>query len=93
MFACINLIQTVGQFYQAEEEHLSNPSPPLNLTITNYLSQYCYDATWAFAFTLNKTIAGLPIAVDACMHAYKHVVGTYIYFPKYKAVIRLCIRM
>jgi gamma-aminobutyric acid type B receptor len=50
---------TNGEFYEAEKAHISTPSPPLNLTITNFLSQYCYDATWAFALVLNQTISDL----------------------------------
>ena len=59
MILIIFLSQTTGEFYNAEEEHITNPSPPLNLNVTNFMSQYCYDATWAFAFALNKTITGL----------------------------------
>ena len=56
--------QSNGEFYEAEKDHIKNPSPPLNLTVTNYLSQYCYDATWAFALVLNKTIEGIYVILQ-----------------------------
>jgi gamma-aminobutyric acid type B receptor len=55
----VDLGITNGEFYADEVEHIDTSPPPLNLNITNYLSQYCYDATWAFAITLNKTITDL----------------------------------
>ena len=59
IFTCFEYLQSNGEYYEAERNHTENPTPPLNLTFTNFLSQYCYDATWAFALVLNKTIEGL----------------------------------
>ena len=56
-------LQSNGEYYEAERNHTENPTPPLNLNVTDYLSQYCYDATWAFALVLNKTIEGLCFVV------------------------------
>lgn len=54
-----DFLQTNGEYYEAEKDFTTNPRPPLYLKSTNHLSQYCYDATWAFAIVLNKTIEGL----------------------------------
>ena len=51
----LSLLQTGGQYFDEEQNHLG--VPPLHLKQLNY-SQYCYDATWTLAYALNQTING-----------------------------------
>ena len=58
----LSLLQTGGQYFDEEQNHLG--VPPLHLKQLNY-SQYCYDATWTLAYALNQTING-----NVCMWMY-----------------------
>ena len=55
LYTTFSLLQTGGQYFDEEQQHLG--VPPLHLKQLNY-SQYCYDATWTLAYALNQTIVG-----------------------------------
>ena len=55
--SCV-ISQMRNQFHNEEKQHLN--LPPFNFTRSSF-SRYCYDATWALAWSLNKTMKGISI--------------------------------
>ena len=61
-------LQNGHEFYLKEQEHLNQP--PFYFHQLPF-AQYCHDATWALAWTLNKTLTGIAACsyMDAlCVH-------------------------
>ena len=59
--------QNGSEYQDAYTAHRNSSLLNLDKNETNLYAQHCYDATWALAFALNRTITGKLMCLSVCL--------------------------